>query len=345
MTAFSQKLDDASQFAYSSEIGGICKWDSNKKATVVLTFDDWTPGQFPLVVPALKHHQMVATFFPIPGNITKSDLAWKAVQTTIKNGNEIGNHSLTHPNLTTLSDETMLQEIREPQQIIETNVVGNKVTSFAYPYGAGADNARVINSLKACGHIGARSVYGEWNYSYNFAKSDDDYYRIQIYGLNEKTKNSQFYDQVEKVMAGGGLLTFLYHSVDDDLGSYNDTWFAQVKLDSLCAQLDFLKKHKNELWITTFKNAVLYHREANRAILKQLPSSNANEIAVVANITDENLLKLVPETEMVPLTFCIKTDKKVLSITQNGMAIPIDKQTADYVQFKALPNQPVIIKN
>lgn len=342
MTALSQETDNKNHLAYSSEIGNICKWNSNKQAAIVLTFDDWTPGQFPLVVPALKHHKMVATFFPIPNNIINSELGWKAVQTTIKNGNELGNHSLSHPDLTKLSDENLQQEIQEPKNLIETNTQGNKVVSFAYPYGAGADNARVIDSLKASGHIGARSVWGEWNYSYNFAKNDNDYYRIQIFGMNEQTKNSQFYEQVEKVIDGGGLLTFLYHSVDDDLNSYHDTWYAQVKLDSLKAQLDFLKAHENDVWVTTFKQAILYHREANNATLKRLPSSQ-NETHILLQTTN-NFPSFIPQTELIPLTLQVKKDKTVVSISQNNKEIPIDKQTDDYVQFKALPNTEIILK-
>ena len=75
--------------------GEICHWDYNKKAAVVLTFDDWTPGQYPLVVPTLKQFKMVATFFPLTSNIEKTDIGWKAAQATAKNGNELGNHTLT----------------------------------------------------------------------------------------------------------------------------------------------------------------------------------------------------------------------------------------------------------
>ena len=88
--------------AYMNGRAGVCRWDYNKRAAVVLTFDDWTPGQFPLVVPTLKRFGMVATFFPIPNNILSSDLAWDAVNTVVKNDNEIGNHSWSHPDMTKL---------------------------------------------------------------------------------------------------------------------------------------------------------------------------------------------------------------------------------------------------
>lgn len=318
--------------------GDICNWDYNKKAAVVLTFDDWTPGQFPLVVPTLKRNKMVATFFPILSNVEKSEVGWKAVQTAQKNGNEIGNHSLSHPDLTKLSDTALQNEIRTPQEEIEKNIPNNKVISFAYPYGAGADNKRVIDSLRSSGHLGARSVWGIWNYSYNFAQTDDDYYRIQIYGMNERTRNAQFYSEVEKTIAGGGLITFLYHSVDDDLGSCNDTWYAQVKLDSLKEQIHFLKE-KN-VWVTTFGNAILYHREAHSASLYELHNQVGDGRFFELIIADENFLQQIDSTLFVPLSVIVHKNngETCSSVKQGEKNIPIDEQTETYIQFRVVPN-------
>ena len=318
--------------------GDICNWDYNKKAAVVLTFDDWTPGQFPLVVPTLKKNKMVATFFPILSNVEKSDLGWKAIQTAQKNGNEIGNHSLTHPDVTKLSDADLQTEIRTPQSEIEKNVSHNRVISFAYPYGAGADNQRVIDSLRNSGHLGARSVWGMSNYSYNFAQTDDDYYRIQMYGMNERTKNSQFFSEVEKTIAGGGLITFLYHSVDDDLGSCNDTWYAQVKLDSLKEQIQFLKKQN--VWVTTFGSAILYHREVHSASLYELYNQVGEGRFFELIIADDNFLQRIDSTLFVPLSVIVYKNNggTYSSVKQGDKQIPIDLQTDTYIQFRVVPN-------
>lgn len=329
--------------------GAICQWDYNKKATVVLTFDDWTPGQFPLVVPELKRHKMIATFFPILTNIEKYDYSWKAIKKVIENGNEVGSHTVTHPDLTKCSDGDLQKEITEPIKTVAEKNNGYKVLTLAYPYGTGAGyseaDLRVITALRATGHIGARSVWGISNYSYNFAPTDDDYYRIQIYGMNEKTTNQQFYSEVEKTIVGGGLITYLYHSVDDDLNSYNDTWYAQVKLDSLRAQLNFLKKNEDKIWVTTFRNALLYHREASKAEL--IVDKKQNEITARVQLSDE-FFKLVPKDCLIPLSVMVfKNENKtnITSITQNGTAIPIDKQTDDYIQFRIIPNgEPAILK-
>ena len=334
------QYDDSNLLAFNKNVGGICKWDYDKKAAVVLTFDDWTPGQYPLVVPTLRQYKMVATFFPLSSNIEKTDIGWKSAQITAKNGNELGNHTLTHPDITKLNDDTLEKEVMEPVSLVEKNVPDNAVISFAYPYGAGANDQRSIDFLRSKGFVGARSVWGMSDYSYNFIKEESDYYRIHCYGMNERTKNSQFNAEVEAVIAGGGLLTFLYHSVDDDLNSYQDNWYAQVKLDSLKEQLRFLKSHKNDVWITTFGNAILYHREAHCVRLIEHKSSVTNERRVSLCIENRNFLELVPQSLAVPLTVIVlkSPDEGIyVSVSQNGKEIPIDKQTSSYIQFRAVP--------
>lgn len=335
-----QAQNESNLLAFQKNVGGICKWDYDKKAAVVLTFDDWTPGQFPLVVPTLKQYKLVATFFPLTNNIEKTDLGWKSAQKTVENGNELGNHTLTHPDITKLPDEKLETEIEEPITLIEKKVPDNAVISFAYPYGAGAENPQSIEFLRSKGFVGARSVWGMSDYSYNFAKEDDDYYRIHTFGMNEGTKNTQFYEEIQSVIAGGGLLTFLYHSVDDDLNSYHDNWYAQVKLDSLKTQLRFLKTQTKDVWVTTFGNAILYHREASCAKLIENKSDIEKERHFVLYIKNENFKTLVPQTLVVPLTIIvIKTQDEgtYTSVTQNGKEIPIDKQTNSFIQFRAIP--------
>lgn len=47
---------------------------------------------------------------------------------------EIGSHTCTHPNLTTLDAHAQMQEISRSRAILE-EVIGEPVTSFSYPYG------------------------------------------------------------------------------------------------------------------------------------------------------------------------------------------------------------------
>ncbi|MCQ2607506.1 MAG: polysaccharide deacetylase family protein [Bacteroidales bacterium] len=327
---------------------GICCWKDGRNSAVALTFDDWSPGQYPLVVPALQKYGLVGTFFPILNNIERYDYSWAAIQKTLEQGNEIGNHTISHPDLTKLPIGELARETTEPQEVIREHV-GTNVNTLAYPYGAGAgdteDDKRVRDYLRAGGHIAARSVWRISNYGYSFANSEDDYYRIQMFALTEQTTTEEVCSEFDKIASGGGLLTLLYHSIDDEQNSYNDNWYAQVKLQSFCDQLAYLQKLKEQkkVWVTTFRNAILYHREANNATLK-IKKSTKKYVDLSLQVTDTSLLHIVLQKDLIPISVVVFKSAldNYKSITQNGMELPIANQTDTYIMFDAIPNAGVI---
>jgi peptidoglycan/xylan/chitin deacetylase (PgdA/CDA1 family) len=60
-----------------------------------------------------------------------------------KNGISFGAHTLTHPDLTTLTEERIREETGESKARIE-DALGAPVTSFAYPYGAVNEQTRAV---------------------------------------------------------------------------------------------------------------------------------------------------------------------------------------------------------
>lgn len=54
---------------------------------------------------------------------------------------EIGSHSLTHPNLDTLSDEELIYELSESKKLLE-KATGKEITSIAFPDGAYNQNVK-----------------------------------------------------------------------------------------------------------------------------------------------------------------------------------------------------------
>lgn len=63
-------------------------------------------------------------------------------------GHEIAVHTLTHPNLTELDDETVRREIMEDKIRLE-EIFGTKISGMAYPYGT--FDERIIAIAKECG--------------------------------------------------------------------------------------------------------------------------------------------------------------------------------------------------
>ncbi|MFN8577329.1 MAG: polysaccharide deacetylase family protein [Candidatus Sericytochromatia bacterium] len=139
------------------------------KSPVVLTFDDSREDQFKYITDksgkkiidpdcgvgvieefTKKHPDFgkAATFFVLPSvgfGQTREDAKSK-FEFLVQNRYEIGNHTLNHPMLATLTDDKVMKEIGE-------NVIGVKkllpdydVVSLAYPYGSVPKNVKVVES-------------------------------------------------------------------------------------------------------------------------------------------------------------------------------------------------------
>src|SRR3954462_13009090 len=69
-------------------------WPGNKKATVVLTYDDALRSQLDVAIPQLAKANLKGTFF-LNGKMTENEVTrWRAAS---KEGHELGNHSIFHP--------------------------------------------------------------------------------------------------------------------------------------------------------------------------------------------------------------------------------------------------------
>ena len=310
----------------------ICNWDNDRKAAIVLTFDDWSPGHYPIVVPELQNRNLNATFFVMNTSIASWNHPWPDVVTTASYGNEIANHTKTHPDLTTQTAAQLNDEITVMKALIDQNIISQKALLFAYPQGL--YNTAVIDTVKAAGHVAARGVQAPTNYTYNFIATNDDYYKISTYAMGPSVTSTLFNTQVQNVINGGGLLTFLYHSVDDATSTHGDTWYSQVKQADLQTQLDKLVSVKNTVWITTFSQAVKYHKEKNCATLTetQAPDGTTWKLNLTDTLANNSIYNQ-------PLSIKLKKNGvNYISAIQNGVAIRMDLDRNDSIMFKAIPD-------
>jgi peptidoglycan/xylan/chitin deacetylase (PgdA/CDA1 family) len=82
------------------------------ETTISLTFDDGSGDQM-AAEQILADHRLRGTFFVIPGRIgtTSRYMTWADVAAVYATGNEIGGHTLTHRDLTTLPSDEQREEI------------------------------------------------------------------------------------------------------------------------------------------------------------------------------------------------------------------------------------------
>jgi peptidoglycan/xylan/chitin deacetylase (PgdA/CDA1 family) len=131
--------------------------DAAPRTVVSLTFDDGIKDQITNVRPLLKSHHMHGTFYIITGQTNLSGYMSQAdVSALAADGNEIGGHTVDHPDLTTLSPDDAKREICNGRVTLLN--WGFSVKNFAYPFGS--TNPTVEKIAADCGYNSARSVGG-----------------------------------------------------------------------------------------------------------------------------------------------------------------------------------------
>lgn len=92
------------------------KTDCIKFACVAITFDDGPrTDSTPNILSTLERHNINATFFEIGKQIKGNE---KIIQRMSDDGNDVGNHSWSHPSFTKLKPDQISQQINETQNAL-----------------------------------------------------------------------------------------------------------------------------------------------------------------------------------------------------------------------------------
>ena len=121
---------------------------------IVLTFDDGYRDFYENTYPILKVFNFKATAFVITQHVEGANyISWDQLREMVGSGLiTVGNHTLSHPSLSILTEERLKDEIISAKNIIEGNL-GISVNIFAYPYGGANGEAEKI--LKENGFVAA----------------------------------------------------------------------------------------------------------------------------------------------------------------------------------------------
>lgn len=106
---------------------------STQFPALALTFDDGPhPEHTPRLLDILRQYGVRATFFVVGSNVEKYP---HIAQRIVSEGHQIGNHTMTHPNLVKLKRKKFDDEVKEVNTIIEA-YTGVRPTCIRPPYGS-----------------------------------------------------------------------------------------------------------------------------------------------------------------------------------------------------------------
>lgn len=120
---------------------------------VAISFDAaWGTEHTKNILDILDKNDIKTTFFLVDFWVNKHPDMVKEID---KRGHEVQNHSTTHPKMTELSKEAMIEEIKTTETSIE-KIIGKKSTLFRPPFGDYNDEL-----IKTCREIGYNVI--QWD--------------------------------------------------------------------------------------------------------------------------------------------------------------------------------------
>jgi peptidoglycan/xylan/chitin deacetylase (PgdA/CDA1 family) len=319
----------------------VTPWSDNKKAAVTVTLDDNCDGQFIYAVPTMNARNIKGTFFIITGDGSTCDGAtnWPAYVNAASYGHEVTAHTVTHPDLTTLSSTQINYEMSTSQNTIIQMVPGAKSQTFAYPYGAGGGSAPSEVNVRTIAHnyfIGARgagvnsSGFDEYN-DYRNTAFQDYYFQVESYEVGPWVDITTFKNIINALIIDGGWFIPQYHGIQT-------SGYDLITSSAFTAQMDALSAKSSSLWLATFAQTLKYHKEHD--------SHNLVVVSEDASAWRLNLTDNLPNASFdQPLTIRLKSPSWVYtSITQGTKTLSVITD-GDTLQFNAVPDGGNIIFN
>ncbi|WP_156027739.1 polysaccharide deacetylase family protein [Candidatus Solirubrobacter pratensis] len=123
---------------------------------VVVSFDDGYLSDYTHARPVLRRLQWPGVLNLEVNNLGKDGITEHQVRSLIANGWEIDSHTLTHPDLTTVGDAQLREELVGSRREIRKRFGSHTAEFFCYP--AGKYDARVVAAVRAAGYRGATTV-------------------------------------------------------------------------------------------------------------------------------------------------------------------------------------------
>lgn len=226
---------------------------------ISLTFDDGFRCQFEKALPVLNRHGIPATFFLIANRDETHDrwsghvndwwkIDWRdddiaMLKDVVKDGHEIGSHSVTHdPNKMPTQPDV---EAQESKRLIE-GWIGEKVSSFCYPFYR--SHAYLADAVKNAGYEQARGGgtppgYGPGDSYYSVGR------RAALDKFNVDCRQISKNENVREWIRPGCWHVLTFHGIGED----KDGW-EPISVEQFSKQMEELASHResNAVEVVTF---------------------------------------------------------------------------------------------
>jgi len=294
-------------------------WYGFRSSAISYTFDDNLPNQYSVAVPLFDKYGFKLTLY----TVTSWAPNWSKIRSAAANGHEVGNHTVTHPNFSTLSVDQQRAELEVSSDSIHANVPGLNGMTLAYPFCVlGSDTlvSRLFIGARGCsGAIEPKTPANLMNIS-----------SIICGSLGSINSTAAFNAKANNAASSKGWLVYLIHAINNDSG------YSPLASTCLDSSLLYLKNNGSKFWVESFGNVVRYIRERN-CLSVQEKSSTDTLITIAVTDTLNNEIFNYP----VSIRRVLPDNWSSAGAFQNGTSIIdtlIEIDSVKYVEFHAIPN-------
>ena len=289
----------------------IATWAGFRGGVATFTFDDGLANQLSIAVPIFDKYGYKASFYPV----INWGPNWSAYQTLVNQGYEVGSHSVSHGQ--TMPDS----EIKSSKDQIDAKISGQTCNTITYP------NCNVPSESELSKYyIGGRICSGQID-----PKTPSNYNRISsiICGSTGSVNSAQaFQNKMQQAINQNGWVTFLIHEVDNGSG------YSPTSSSAIDGALSWAKQNDSKIWVTTFRNAIMYSKERDASRVTQVSKTTSK---ITYSLT--NSLSTTISAFDYPLSIRISNTDNWTTVTATQNQKSIEAKIADgYIYFDAVPN-------
>lgn len=164
----------------------------------LISFDDGFEDNYSNAFSILQRYKIPAVIYLATGSIGKTNqwmskltfserkmLTWAQIKDMASQGIDFGSHTVSHPKLSELNDNSVSKELVESKQLIEDQL-SMECSHFAYPYGLLTEKTRYL--VQQTGFKTACSTRSGFN---NAERDPLVLHRIEVYGDDSTWKLKQ----------------------------------------------------------------------------------------------------------------------------------------------------------
>ncbi len=182
---------------------------------VSISLDDGWASQYNLAFPLLQQSGMKATYYVTTGLLGQASYFSQSDVTTLAQaGEQIADHTITHPHLTQITASEVEHEIHDSQITLQ-GLSHQTVNDIASPYGE--TNIPVLNQIKQYygSHRGIETGYN--------SKDNFDVYDLRVQSVVSTTTLAEIQSWIDTAMRDKTWLILVYHQVDNSGSEFATT--------------------------------------------------------------------------------------------------------------------------